>query len=92
MRSSLGGRNFEECRELCRVANELRIFPILTLAREPSPYLNPLIECLARDGWSARLERVGYEFQRGGNVMLRCTPCAHLRHVVWPRVAPLHQR
>ena len=79
-------------RELCRVANEIRIFPILTLAREPSPYLNPLIKCLARDGWSARLERVSYEFQRGGNMMLRCTPCVHLRHVVWPRIPPLHQR
>ena len=72
-------------RELCHVASEVRVFPILTLAREPSPYLNPLIECLARDGWSGRLERVGYEFQRGGNVMLRCTPSVHLRLVTWPR-------
>lgn len=72
-------------RELCRVANEVRIFPILTLAREPSPYLNPLIECLARDGWAARLERVDYEFQRGGNMMLRCTPCVHVRLVTWPQ-------
>ena len=70
-------------RELCRVASEVRIFPVLTLAREPSPYLNPLIECLARDGWAARLERVAYEFQRGGNMMLRCTPNAHLRLVAW---------
>ena len=79
-------------RELCRVANEVRIFPILTLAREPSRYLNPLIDRLARDGWSARLERVGYEFQRGGNTMLRCTPCAHLPLVVWPRISGQLQR
>ena len=72
-------------RELCRVAKEVRVFPILTLAREPSPYLNPLIDALAREGWAARLERVDYEFQRGGNVMLRCTPCAQLRFVSWPR-------
>lgn len=71
-------------RELCRVANEVRIFPILTLAREPSPYLNPLIDALARDGWAARLERVGYEFQRGGNTMLRCTVSVHSRLVAWP--------
>ena len=52
--------------------------------REPSPYVNPLIECLARDGWAARLELVGYEFQRGGNLMLRCTPSVHLRVATWP--------
>jgi hypothetical protein len=72
-------------RELCRVAREVRIFPILTLGREPSPYLNPLIDALARDGWMARLERVGYEFQRGGNTMLRCTFNIHSRLVSWPQ-------
>ena len=78
-------------RELCRVANEVRIFPILTLAREPSPYLNRLIESLVRDGWAARLERVGYEFQRGGNMMLRCTPSVHVRLATWPRRdSPMH--
>jgi hypothetical protein len=70
-------------RELCRVASEVRVFPVLTLAREPSPHLNALIDALARDGWAARLERVGYEFQRGGNMMLRCTPSVHLRAVTW---------
>ena len=72
-------------RELCRVANEVRIFPILTLGRDTSPYLNPLIDALARDGWTARLERVGYEFQRGGHTMLRCTFSVYSRVVAWPR-------
>jgi hypothetical protein len=60
-------------RELCRVASEVRIFAVLTLARDTSPHLNRVIDALARDGWTARLERVGYEFQRGGHTMLRST-------------------
>jgi len=72
-------------RELCRVAAEVRVFPILTLGREPYPELNALIDALARDGWAARLERVGYEFQRGGHTMLRCTLSVHSRMVAWPR-------
>lgn len=58
-------------REMLRVASEVRIFPLLTLMREKSPYLEPLIEDLKADGFSATVEKVGYELQRGGNEMLR---------------------
>lgn len=57
-------------RELLRVAAEVRIFPLLTLMRRVSPYVAPLIEGLAAEGFAARVERVGYELQRGGNEML----------------------
>lgn len=58
-------------RELGRVAREVRIFPLLCLSGEVSPHVEPVRKILGREGW--RVERVGvpYEFQRGGNEMLR---------------------
>ena len=57
--------------EMLRVAPELRIFPILTLAREISPYVQPLVLELRAAGFVVTLARVDYELQRGGNQMLR---------------------
>lgn len=59
-------------RELCRVAEEVRIFPLVenfTGAR--SPHLNFVIEQLQTAGHKIEIIPVGYEFQRGGNEMLR---------------------
>jgi hypothetical protein len=56
---------------MCRVAREARIFPLLNYNAEPSPYLDPLLRSLASDGYALSIERVPYEFQRGGNAMLR---------------------
>jgi hypothetical protein len=58
-------------RELCRVASEVRVFPLLTLSRKPSPHLDAVRSALRADGWSSELVRVDYELQRGGNQMLR---------------------
>lgn len=58
-------------RELCRVACEARIFPLLTQSRQPSPHLTAVRSALEADGWTAEVVRVSYEFQRGGNQMLR---------------------
>jgi len=57
--------------EMLRIAPEVRIFPLLTLARERSPHVQPLIGELAAAGLEARIERVDYELQRGGDEMLR---------------------
>jgi hypothetical protein len=57
--------------ELMRVAREVRIFPLLTLARTRSPHVGPVVERCRAIGWEAEVCRVGYEFQRGGNEMLR---------------------
>ena len=57
--------------ELCRVAGEVRIFPLLTLAREPSAYVSAVRAALESEGWTARVVPVHYELQRGGNQMLR---------------------
>jgi hypothetical protein len=57
--------------ELCRVAGEVRIFPLLTLAGGVSPHVAAVREAAEQAGWSANVEPVSYEFQRGGNQMLR---------------------
>ncbi len=57
--------------ELCRVATEVRIFPLLNLAGEPSPHLQPIISQLNRRGYQLEIKMVGYEFQPGGNQLLQ---------------------
>jgi hypothetical protein len=57
--------------ELLRVAREVRIFPLLNLERKLSPHLHPLGDFLAARSIFWERRRVQYEFQRGGNEMLR---------------------
>ncbi len=57
--------------ELLRVAREIRIFPLLTLTLDMSSYLKPLIEELSAASWQVSIEVVPYEFQKGGNQMLK---------------------
>ncbi len=67
--------------EMVRIAGEVRVFPLLTLALKPSSYLAPLLEDLARAGYHHEIRRVPYELQRGGNQMLcirRGAPTAQL--------------
>ncbi len=59
--------------EMLRIASEVRIFPLLTLALQPSPYLAPLLEDLATAGYHHEIHTVPYELQRGGNQMLCIT-------------------
>jgi hypothetical protein len=61
--------------EMLRVANEIRVFPVLTLGGERSPYLTPVMGALATQGFCTEIRRVAYEFQRGGNEMLVVRPC-----------------
>jgi hypothetical protein len=58
-------------RELCRVAKETRIFPLVSLGSGRSPLVEPIVAALRRDGFSADIDRVPYEFWRGANEMLR---------------------
>jgi hypothetical protein len=57
--------------EMLRVANEVRIFPLLTLMLEESPYLPRLLRTLKQDQYEISIEKVEYELQKGGNQMLR---------------------
>jgi hypothetical protein len=57
--------------ELCRIASEVRIFPLLALGGQRSPFLESIVRHLLDHGHDVSLERVPYEFQRGGNQMMR---------------------
>ena len=57
--------------ELCRVAKEVRIFPLLDLSHRPSEHLESVIETLEQAKFKATVETVAYEFQIGANQMLR---------------------
>jgi SAM-dependent methyltransferase len=57
--------------ELCRVAREVRLFPLLSHGGELSPHIVPVQTALASAGWHSEIRPVRYEFQRGGNQMLR---------------------
>lgn len=65
--------HIESMRELCRVGHEVRVFPLTALGATPSPWVEPVVAALTSDGYHAVVERVPYEFQRGGNQMLRVT-------------------
>jgi hypothetical protein len=60
--------------ELCRVAREVRLFPLLQLGGAQSFHLPVVLDYLERLGRVAQIEKVPYEFQRGGNHMLRILP------------------
>lgn len=67
------GKDFhvQAVKELCRVAHEVRIFPILDLDCKPSPYIEPVRLALRMVGIRSEIETVEYEMQRGGNQMIR---------------------
>lgn len=60
--------------ELCRVADEVRVFPLLTLDHRTSPHLEPVRAELAARGFASEVQTVDYELQKGGNQMLRVIP------------------
>jgi hypothetical protein len=65
------GLHLAAVREMCRIAPEVRIFPLLALGGRRSPYVDAVADVLRKSGYSASIERVPYEFQKGGNEMLR---------------------
>lgn len=57
--------------EMSRVASEVRVFPLLELGAVASRHIDAVLEGLSRHGLLASRVRVPYEFQKGGNEMLR---------------------
>ncbi|MDF7799203.1 hypothetical protein P4C99_06985 [Pontiellaceae bacterium B1224] len=57
--------------ELLRVSSEIRIFPIIELNNQRSRHLDGLLEKLFDLGFICKIEQVDYEFQIGGNQVLR---------------------
>jgi len=61
----------EAVEEMLRVAKEVRIFPLVTLANKPSPFVAPVMEHLKEKGYAVVIEQTGYEFQKGADKMMR---------------------
>ena len=53
------------------MAVEVRVFPLLQIGGTPSPHVEGVVDEFRSRGLKVRVERVLYEFQRGGNRMLR---------------------
>ena len=57
--------------EMLRVAKEVRIFPLVDVNAERLPYVEDIIGYLRGLGRKVAEEQVKYEFQKGGNTMLK---------------------
>lgn len=62
--------HYDALKEMLRVSKEIRIFPLLTLMLQRSPYLTKIIEDFKAMGYEVSIEKVQYELQKGGNQML----------------------
>lgn len=62
--------HFDAIKEMLRVSQEVRIFPLLTLMLQRSPYLDRITQELQELGYTVSIVRVKYELQKGGNEML----------------------
>ena len=67
--------HLQSLRELCRVAGEVRVFPIVELGSIRSRHVDIVASELSAEGYQVAIERVAYEFQRGGHEMLRLKRC-----------------
>lgn len=57
--------------ELCRVAFEVRIFPLLDEKGQVTPVLGALMLRLQQQGFGVEVREVPYNMKKGGNAMLR---------------------
>lgn len=65
------GFHIDAVAEMCRVAGEVRIFPLVDMNANESAYVQPVIAAMQARGFAAERVPVNYEFQRGANQMLR---------------------
>ncbi len=60
--------------EMCRVASEVRVFPLLiNMTGERSGFVQPVIDAVQLQGHRVEICTVPYEFQKGGNEMMKIT-------------------
>ncbi len=57
--------------EMLRVASEVRIFPLLDLSTDKSQHVEEIIRIFKEKGMQVSIETVDYEFQRGGNQLMK---------------------
>jgi hypothetical protein len=58
-------------RELCRVAKDVRIFPLVALNCKQSVHLEPVVATMTDAGYSVEIVTVPYEIQKGADQMMR---------------------
>ena len=63
-------QHIQSIKELCRVATEVRIYPLISLNGIVSPHLNEVILALQQIDLKCTKENVKYEFQKGATQML----------------------
>ena len=63
--------HLESLVELCRVSNEVRVFPLLDVNSNRSPYVDSVFDFLKAAKRDVTEVKVAYEFQKGGNTMLK---------------------
>ena len=63
--------HLDSIHRLLRVAGEVRLFPLQELGARPSRHIDPVTARLRDDGYQVMIEVVNYEFQKGGNRMMR---------------------
>ena len=62
--------------EMCRVATDVRVFPLLALSGHRSPFVDACARQLRAAGCAVDIRRVDYEFQRGADQMLLIRPAS----------------
>lgn len=65
-----GAAHLQAMREMCRVATEVRVFPVVSLDGEVSKHLDQVMTVLSTDGINVSLQPVSYRFQKGATEML----------------------
>ena len=63
--------HLKSIKEMCRVAGEARIFPLLDADGNVSEKLPLVMQALQQDGYDVEIRKVNYELQKGANAMLR---------------------
>jgi hypothetical protein len=65
-----GAAHLASMRELCRVASEVRVFPVVSLDGDTSKHLDQVMTALSSGGIDVSLQPVSYRFQKGATEML----------------------
>ena len=63
--------HLQAIKNLCQVASEVRIFPLVDSAGEISPLVGPVMQALYHEDLALEFKAVPYQFQSKGNAMLK---------------------
>ena len=63
-------QHINSMKELCRVAHEVRVYPLVMLDGKRSEYIDPVVKELKNDGLDVSFQKVRYRFQKGADEMM----------------------